>query len=149
MGITGREYTDLFVFTTHGHILERIDFDENFWNDLLQHLEWFWFNHLGPEILTGDIRKRLMEVAVAPSPDKTFSNKSIEILSSKVIGKAKRSTPLQQKRKKKENLKRKQRSQRDMFHNIFVGYAKRKSLKIHLTIQRKALLVTNAPFGTT
>ena len=93
-----------------------------------------------------------MEVAVAPSPDKTVSNKSIEILSSKVIGKAKISTtPLQQKREKKENLKRKQslRSQRDIFHYIFVGYAKRKTLKIHLTIQRKVLLVTNAPFGTT
>ena len=91
-----------------------------------------------------------MGVAVAPSPDKTVSNKSIEILSSKVIGKAKISTTLlQQKRKKKENLKRKQRSQRDMFYNIFVGYAEKKSLKIHLTIQRKALLVANAPFGTT
>ena len=128
--------------------MECIEFDKSFWNDLLQHLGWFWFNHLGPEILTGDIRKRLMEVTAAPSPDRTVSNKSIEILSSKVIGKAKiLTTPLQQ--KQKENLERKQRSQRDIFHNIFVGYAKRKSLKIHLTIQRKALLVTNAPFGTT
>ena len=34
MGITNSKYCYFFVWTQHGHVLEKIVFDEPFWNDL-------------------------------------------------------------------------------------------------------------------
>ena len=73
MGITGTKYTDLYTFTVHGHILERISVDKIFWEDLLRQMEWFWINHLGPEILTGSIGRRLMTQAVAASSSQSHA----------------------------------------------------------------------------
>ena len=41
IGTTGRLFTDFFVFTFHGHFLQSIKFDKNFWLSMVNRLEWF------------------------------------------------------------------------------------------------------------
>ena len=52
LGVTGRKYTDFFVFTMHGGFhLERIMFDESFWLRLKENLTDFWSTFILPELL--------------------------------------------------------------------------------------------------
>lgn len=51
MGVSGRKYCDFFVYTSHGYFLERIEFDDQFWCDVLSKLQWFWLSYIGKELL--------------------------------------------------------------------------------------------------
>lgn len=51
MGVTGRKWDDFFVYTRHGFFLERILFQPNRWQELLQTAEYFFVHHVAPELL--------------------------------------------------------------------------------------------------
>lgn len=55
MAILGRRYCDLFVYTSHGHHLERIVFDEEHWDLIKPNLLHFWQEYLAPELMFGTI----------------------------------------------------------------------------------------------
>ena len=71
MAVTGRAYTDLVVFTTHGNFIERINFYELFWLDMLIKLEWFWVNCLCPEVLYKTIKQQKDTVSQSLSASST------------------------------------------------------------------------------
>ena len=75
MGVTARPFTDFFVFTCHGHFQERIQFDNAFWLNMVEKLDWFWTNCLALELLT----KEIMSNNVSSDNDQHIST---EILSS-------------------------------------------------------------------
>ena len=52
MAITKRQWCDFIVFTLKGISIERINFDPDFWKDLLYCLIEFYDNCLGPEIVS-------------------------------------------------------------------------------------------------
>lgn len=51
MGVTGNAWCDFFVYTRHGFHLERITFDANLWQQLTEAAEYFFVNHIAPELL--------------------------------------------------------------------------------------------------
>ena len=59
MAVTETAYTDFFVFTTHGNLLERIERDPSFWADLLMKLEWFWINCLLQKFLPEKFKENI------------------------------------------------------------------------------------------
>lgn len=48
-------HCDFFVFTTHGHHLERILFDQELWNTMVHRFEYYWLNWVAPELMTGEL----------------------------------------------------------------------------------------------
>ena len=80
MGVTGRCYTDLVVFTSHGSINERIKFDKPFWLSMLVKLEWFWNNSLCPELLYENAKQAhlLDQAACTPKHNKTAATSGKE-----------------------------------------------------------------------
>ena len=52
MAITKREWYDFVIYTEKGLSIERINFDEHYWKDLLEKLVDFYDNCLGPEIVS-------------------------------------------------------------------------------------------------
>ena len=53
MAVGGRTWCDFVIFTTKGISVERIVYDEHYWqNILLPKLEAFFDNCLGPEIVS-------------------------------------------------------------------------------------------------
>ena len=73
MAVTERNYTDFFVFTVHGYFLERVDFNSDFWANMLSKLEWFWIHCFAPEILTNNIKKQLEDESTMLNVKKTVS----------------------------------------------------------------------------
>ena len=47
MGVTGKKYCDFFVYTPHGHHLERIEFDSQFWEKTLKNLNYILVQPFG------------------------------------------------------------------------------------------------------
>ena len=48
-----------FIFLFAGNAIVRLDFDENFWLDMLHHFNWFWQNFIAPEFLTEESKRNL------------------------------------------------------------------------------------------
>ena len=67
MGVTGRSYTDLLIFTSHGNIIQRVMFDKSFWLSMLNKLEWFWNECLCPELLLENIKKEHLLSQATPN----------------------------------------------------------------------------------
>ena len=42
MGVPGRQYCDLFVYTVHGSITLRVEYESSFLEELCEKLMWFW-----------------------------------------------------------------------------------------------------------
>ena len=57
LAVTGCDFCDFFVYTTHGHHLERIEFNAIFWNDLFSYLELFLLNYLRAELLSHSLEE--------------------------------------------------------------------------------------------
>ena len=57
--VTERMYCDFFIFSFAGNKTVRLDFDENFWLDMLHHFDWFWRNFIAPEFLTEEWKRNL------------------------------------------------------------------------------------------
>ena len=55
LGITNRKTAWFFVYTHHGEVLEKIDFDPIEWERLKDLLVYFWYNYLAPSILGLDV----------------------------------------------------------------------------------------------
>ena len=51
MGVTKIGKCYFFVFSHHGFHLEMIYFDQEFWQDMILNLDWFWVNHVAPALL--------------------------------------------------------------------------------------------------
>ena len=51
MAITGIQLAYFFEYTHHGHHMEQIVFDEEYWNDMEDKLKFFWFNFLAPTLI--------------------------------------------------------------------------------------------------
>jgi YqaJ-like viral recombinase domain/PHD-finger len=52
MGITNTKYCDLFVFTSAGHYLERVVFENDIWLKMLADLSLFWRTYVAPHLLS-------------------------------------------------------------------------------------------------
>ena len=48
LAVTNRQWCDFFVYTSKGHILERIYFDETHWNKIESNISYFYKNFLAP-----------------------------------------------------------------------------------------------------
>ena len=59
LGVTGCQYCDFFVFTFQGNFTIKVYFDETFWSDLVNHLDWFWRKFIAPELLLGKLKKNM------------------------------------------------------------------------------------------
>ena len=57
LAVTGRQYRDFFVFSFKGHLNIRVKFDEQFWIELLDNLDWFFCNFVAPELLLRKMKK--------------------------------------------------------------------------------------------
>ena len=62
MAITQKKWCDFFVYTAHGYYLERILFNEAYWLELCENLDFFWINFLSEELVTGHVYKRLQQI---------------------------------------------------------------------------------------
>lgn len=71
MAVTGRDKACSFVFTKHGHYLELIEFDKDYWCEILENLIYSWKNFLAPVILG----KQIVTPNSTPS---TSSNQQIK-----------------------------------------------------------------------
>ena len=57
MGVIGVKYCDFFVYTRHGFLIDRVEFDLEFWQNLLAKVEKFWHNFIAPELLNGTLHE--------------------------------------------------------------------------------------------
>ena len=57
--VTDKQYFDFFFFSFNGHLNIRVKFDEQFWIELLDNLDWFFRNFVAPELLLGTMKKNL------------------------------------------------------------------------------------------
>ena len=55
LAITKRKYCDFFVYTQAGHFLQRIYFDEDYWEKILQNLDFFFHNYLAQELVASNV----------------------------------------------------------------------------------------------
>ena len=46
MGVCKRRWSDFFVYSSHGFLIERIDFDEEFWCTLIEKLNAFFISEV-------------------------------------------------------------------------------------------------------
>ena len=83
MGVTGVLESYFFVFTHHGHHLEKIKFNSELWGDLLHHLNLFWMTYVGPALLVQKNEKSKKEKNIHKqslmsilTSDKTVANKT-------------------------------------------------------------------------
>ena len=51
LGVTGLNICWYFVFTHHGHFIEKIFFNKELFEDILNNVQIFWFRYLGKELL--------------------------------------------------------------------------------------------------
>ena len=74
LAIVKAEYCDFFVYTSHGHHIERIHFDPSFWQNVSKNLTDFWLHYVAPELLTrnrdeNDTEQQKLDHAYAESKD--------------------------------------------------------------------------------
>ena len=62
MGITNCLTCDFFVFTFKGNITVKVDFDANYWEELLNNLDWFWRKFIAPELLTNKLKLNMARI---------------------------------------------------------------------------------------
>ena len=77
MAVLSVKYCDFFVYTKHGFLMDRVNFDNTYWNNLLVKLERFWKQFIAPEMLTGKIHtsievpKKMIELDHVYATDNT------------------------------------------------------------------------------
>ena len=90
MGITNCLTCDFFVFTFKGNITVKVDFDANYWEELLNNLDWFWRKFIAPELLTNKLKlnmarivddKHLAAVSYIASNDDDDDDDSLQLTS--------------------------------------------------------------------
>lgn len=59
MAISKRNYCDFFVYTHKGYFLERINFDNNYWRQILNNLEIFFNDYLADELVHSTLREKI------------------------------------------------------------------------------------------
>lgn len=72
LAISNRNYCDFVVWTPKGLILERIYHNPNFWEKLVLKLTSFFIESLLPEIMTHNLKNKLLEESRDEELDKTF-----------------------------------------------------------------------------
>jgi hypothetical protein len=61
------------VYTEHGYFLERVFFDEMFWEECFDHLSFFWKNYVAYELIHGSLSLCVEKVAPI-STEHNYSN---------------------------------------------------------------------------
>ena len=74
MGVSGRRYCDFFVYTSSGYHLERIMFDDLFWQSLQSSLQRFWQSYVGPEVISPKLFNERPTCSCVPASDHTYSS---------------------------------------------------------------------------
>ena len=59
MAILEVDYCYFFIYTSHGHYVELIQYDKSCWDELLKKSQKFWFSFLAPEILTRRLKHQM------------------------------------------------------------------------------------------
>ena len=54
MGVAGVKYCDFWVFTYKGHHLETIEFDEEFWKNVINSIDNFWTKYVAPILIASN-----------------------------------------------------------------------------------------------
>lgn len=57
MGVSGRKWCDFVVWTLKGMSVERIMFDEAFWEKMVETLKSFYVNAVIPEIFSEHVKR--------------------------------------------------------------------------------------------
>ena len=55
-GCSGMQYCDFFVYTAHGHHIERIVFDDATWVTMVERFHYFFQEYLEPTVLSGSLK---------------------------------------------------------------------------------------------
>ena len=63
MAVTGRLWTDFFVYSDNSYHWERIKFDDGFWAVIKEKMSFFWLNHVHPAIMVTPV----LPASAAPS----------------------------------------------------------------------------------
>ena len=74
MGVSGRRYCDFFVYTSSGYHLERIMFDDLFWQSLQSSLQRLWQSYVGPEVISPKLFNERPTCSCVPASDHTYSS---------------------------------------------------------------------------
>ena len=51
LGVTGKEWRDFFVYTKAGHFLERVQINQDIWNDIQACVKEFFTKHLAQKLI--------------------------------------------------------------------------------------------------
>ena len=62
IGITNCLTCDFFVFTFKGNITVKVDFDNKYWEELLDNLNWFWRKFNSPELLINKLKLNMVRI---------------------------------------------------------------------------------------
>ena len=75
LALAKRNYAWFFVYTHHGYHLEKILFDENYWLDILQNLDTFWFKYFCPNLLSkAEVEKSNIDFQISASTSTSSTN---------------------------------------------------------------------------
>ena len=75
MHVTGRQFCDFFVYTDHGHHLERVLYDDEFWQECFYYLTYFWKTFIAPELIYGKLSCSA-DVLKPVNEEHTYASKS-------------------------------------------------------------------------
>ena len=62
MGVKNIGCCYFFVFTFQGFISIYVNFDKEFWHNMLERLNWFWRKYVAPEMLTTSLKEKIKKV---------------------------------------------------------------------------------------
>ena len=51
LGVTGKEWCDVFVYTKAGHFLERVQINQDIWNDIQACVKEYFTKHLAQKLI--------------------------------------------------------------------------------------------------
>ena len=58
LAITGKAWCDIFLYTRHGYVMQRIYLDKKYWASLDSNLEFFYINYVAPELVTRELKEK-------------------------------------------------------------------------------------------
>lgn len=104
MAICNKQWCDFFIFTKHGHHLERILFQKDYWEKIVSNLENFFLKYVVVELLTQDIKKKVAHTETSSGTKSNTCTDSIPLLA---INTCKPTKPTQAKGKKLNKRRKK------------------------------------------
>ena len=74
-----------FVYTDHGYYIEKILFDQDFYNDIVQNLKTFWFNFMARELLYNNYLNSVESTSISSNVDPNLSSHKVRQTSESLV----------------------------------------------------------------